>query len=373
MTQFNSLVGCAGAGKTRRIVEIVEAHEDRQTATILSFSNAAVEELRHRLPSDVGSVTTIHKLAYDLVMDGSKILVNLPPQFNTREMQHIQLCRTRGLAIPARLQSLHDAFTKWKVKTGRIDTIDVLQDTLELAATYCGSLLVVDEAQDLNAAQLKFVMAMAKNFHTVWMCGDPDQQVYGFQGSSSEVFNSYISIANQHTLDISHRCTQHILDAGTGYLAKSNVRRVLKSAVGQGVPVRVVHSPSPLQSAVLGAKSATTDTMVLCRTNTDVDTVTRLLWSLGVGCISTSPQNPLGKGSHAQLPATYTDPTLVNVMTVHAAKGLEATNVILLDTPVQGDRATPPARVWYNKLMYVGCTRAKQSLTIIRKATPLDT
>ncbi|EPE3083902.1 ATP-dependent helicase [Morganella morganii] len=52
--------------------------------------------------------------------------------------------------------------------------------------------ICIDEAQDLNKAQYEFIKALCGDvIHSVFMVGDPNQMIYGFNGSSKEYLCTY--------------------------------------------------------------------------------------------------------------------------------------------------------------------------------------
>jgi DNA helicase-2/ATP-dependent DNA helicase PcrA len=82
------------------------------------------------------------------------------------------------------------------IQSGGIDFDDILvyAHRILMTQTACGQIyrakykhLCVDEAQDLNRAQYEFIKALCgEQMKSVMMVGDPNQMIYGFNGSSSE-------------------------------------------------------------------------------------------------------------------------------------------------------------------------------------------
>lgn len=87
-------------------------------------------------------------------------------------------------------QSYQDAL----LQSGGMDFDDILvyAHRILLEQSWCGQIyrakfkhICVDEAQDLNRAQYEFIKALcADEITSVMMVGDPDQMIYGFNGSS---------------------------------------------------------------------------------------------------------------------------------------------------------------------------------------------
>lgn len=82
------------------------------------------------------------------------------------------------------------------VRSGGLDFDDILvyAHRILMEQAWCGQIyrakykhLCVDEAQDLNRAQYEFIKALCGDqIRSVMMVGDPNQMIYGFNGSSSD-------------------------------------------------------------------------------------------------------------------------------------------------------------------------------------------
>ncbi len=76
--------------------------------------------------------------------------------------------------------------------------------------------LCVDEAQDLNRAQYEFIKAFCGNhLKSVLMVGDPNQMIYGFNGSSSKYLtNSFVEDFSplQMVLNQNYRSTRSVIE-----------------------------------------------------------------------------------------------------------------------------------------------------------------
>lgn len=60
------------------------------------------------------------------------------------------------------------------------DMLDMCQDTLPV------DVLIVDEAQDLTPQQWRFARQIGKDAKEIWLAGDDDQAIYGFNGSTAK-------------------------------------------------------------------------------------------------------------------------------------------------------------------------------------------
>ena len=51
--------------------------------------------------------------------------------------------------------------------------------------------LLIDEFQDINAAQYRLITAWGQNSESIFIIGDPDQSIYGFRGSDYRYFGKF--------------------------------------------------------------------------------------------------------------------------------------------------------------------------------------
>jgi DNA helicase-2/ATP-dependent DNA helicase PcrA len=85
--------------------------------------------------------------------------------------------------------------------------------------------ICVDEAQDLNKAQYEFVKAFCGDkIKSILMVGDPNQMIYGFNGSSEKYFTQYFIEDFQpvvHNLSENYRSTKAVINIANQLKPKS--------------------------------------------------------------------------------------------------------------------------------------------------------
>ncbi len=96
----------------------------------------------------------------------------------------------------------------------QIDYTDMvfLPSYWELTPSKCDWILV-DEAQDLNAAQLSLLLKMRKPSTRMLFVGDPRQAIYGFAGADTEAYNNIkvATTAKELELSICYRCPKKVV------------------------------------------------------------------------------------------------------------------------------------------------------------------
>ena len=115
--------------------------------------------------------------------------------------------------------------------------------------------LLVDEYQDINRAEYRFIQILAENAESVFVVGDDDQSIYGWRGADPTIireFCDYFEGARVEVLERSFRCPDHILAGALSVVSSDpgHHEKPLCSAVGEGTPIHVLNSRSEVAEAV---------------------------------------------------------------------------------------------------------------------------
>jgi DNA helicase-2/ATP-dependent DNA helicase PcrA len=296
------VIAGAGSGKTRvltrRIAHLLSAVGVKPPEILaITFTNKAAAEMRERVEDLVGPparaswVMTFHaacgrilrreapRLGYrsnftiydsaDQLRLTKQCLEDLerdPKRFTPRGI-HSQISNAKNQLIgpddyASRIASFYDqtvadVYKLYQTKLFNANAVDfddmlyLTDDVLERfpeaqekwqkAFRY----LLVDEYQDTNHAQYKFLQLLAANHSNVFAVGDPDQSVYGFRGADIRnvlEFEQDFPGAKTIQLEQNYRSTNSILEAANGVISNNRERKPknLWSELGDGEPVRVV-------------------------------------------------------------------------------------------------------------------------------------
>ena len=296
------VIAGAGSGKTRvltrRIAHLLAAVGVKPPEILaITFTNKAAAEMRERVEDLVGPparaawVMTFHaacgrilrreapRLGYrsnftiydsaDQIRLTKQCLEDLerdPKRFTPRGI-HSQISNAKNQLIgpddyASRVASFYDqtvadVYKLYQTKmfnSNAVDfddmlylTVDVLerfpeaQEKWQTAFRY----LLVDEYQDTNHAQYRFLQLLAAKHMNVFAVGDPDQSIYAFRGADIRnvlEFERDFPGAKTISLEQNYRSTNSILEAANGVISHNRERKPknLWSELGDGDPVRVV-------------------------------------------------------------------------------------------------------------------------------------
>jgi DNA helicase II / ATP-dependent DNA helicase PcrA len=291
----------AGSGKTRvlthRIAHLVGSGQARPGEILaITFTNKAAQEMRERVQQLVGNrakamwVMTFHsacarilraeaeKLGYTrgfTIYDeqDSLRLVKAcideldidPKRFAPRGIRR-QISEAKNALLDAEAYRLkvstffeqtaadvYDLYEKRLHAANAMDFDDLLFRAVNLFELYedvrnryrrSFRHVLVDEYQDTNRAQYRWLQLLTDEHRNLFVIGDDDQSIYRFRGADIE---NILGFERDHPdatvvkLEQNYRSTQTILNASNGVIANNRQRKdkFLWSELGEGDPVHV--------------------------------------------------------------------------------------------------------------------------------------
>lgn len=280
------VVAGAGSGKTRvlthRIAHLIETHDVFPSSIMaITFTNKAASEMKTRIESLVGPVTsqmwvgTFHALcvrilrrdghhigyARDFVIydtaDQKALIKSCFKALNLDEKQtpiqsfqyKISSCKN-DMITPEEYEmnfmkdprerdfiKLYKLYQEKLKANQAVDFDDLLIKTIELFKNHPEVLNVyqerfkfvhVDEYQDTNKAQYKFIRYISAKYKNVFVVGDGDQSIYKWRGAdirNIQEFEKDYPGAKIIKLEQNYRSTQNILDLANGIIKNNPGRR----------------------------------------------------------------------------------------------------------------------------------------------------
>lgn len=237
-----------------------------------------------------------------------------------------------------RFTEIFDAYEKAKKKRGAVDLNDFLTYVVNEAARdprYAESIrfqyrhISVDEAQDMNPLQYAFLKVVTATQPDLFLVGDPNQAIYGFNGADKTLFDTLPNMngtAHVVSLPSNYRCTPEIVRMAVNTLATDGQIADAESKRSIGAPVLLQRCSTEadetafITKSVLRAKSGRSwnDIAVLVRVNAVADEVREALSKVGVP-IRSSRRG----GAWARAVAAATDLTGRESLTAWAADILD--------------------------------------------------
>lgn len=339
----------AGSGKTRVLTTRVawrgaEGTADTDRTVAFTFTRQAASELRARLRAlDVdGSpvIGTFHAVARRLMIQdlhdrgrrvpviatnrssvmssalgdaaragGVADMLSAYDWMRTREESPLDAARSwraTGRRLPVaddRFVSVVEVYEAEKRRRGVVDLDDFLVHVVERCARdarFAESVrfqfrhVLVDEAQDMNPLQWNFVRTVAGETPDLFLVGDPNQAIYGFNGASRALFDDLPGVtapARVVSLPSNYRCTPEVVAFAVGALARDGQHADAASVRTHGPAVRLERCAD--ESAELdaverhvrrlaGAVQSHDGVAVLARVNALADDIRRHLSSRGI-------------------------------------------------------------------------------------------
>mgnify|MGYP001576579191 CR=1 FL=1 len=248
----------AGTGKTTTILEGI-SYAPEKKILLAAFNKKIAEELKTKLKNPFAEAKTLHSIGFGICMRnwgktgldndrGDKIAMGILTAALGRAPSVILMNNVKRLAsigknaapFPTNEQLVDlayqfdldpdetdpwtveqmagwasNAMAKAAVKDGTLDFDDMVYVPVRnkwVRGTY--DLVVIDEAQDMNATQLALAAGVCKPTGRTFVVGDDRQAIYGFRGADSNSLDRLKTElkANELGLTITYRCPKKIVE-----------------------------------------------------------------------------------------------------------------------------------------------------------------
>lgn len=387
-TRFVQVVAAAGSGKTSTMVGIIERILvenlfPEESILVLTFSKKAAAEISDRIRNTTGNdsirVQTFHAYClYALTrwhpeFKKQKPKILPPEEKNRFYKEYLKRKRDEIGGIPYELfwaenvpyiqehffeikKDLDVAYQKYKKNEGYLDFEDLVSGFLEglqneeewtYEAKRSVQKIIVDEFQDTDLEQLKFLQLLSKSASIV-VVGDDSQSIYSFRGAAPKAFLNFQKLFDPctiHFLSSNYRSLPEIIRASAIPIVKNSEKiekEVLPSRKGKGFVGRILMEEAAdlIPYLARAIPSSQGDVKILCRSNFRISEYIR-----------------------AGIPEDF-------LMTIHASKGLEFHTVFVDLADGWNARPDSPQETIEEerRILYVGLSRAEDRLLILGAA-----
>lgn len=354
-----SLIGIPGGGKTRTIIEKIFTMKQKKQID---------------KPSDFLILTFSRKARIDFLNKGQNKCNKLFKLDNIRTIHSVSAlilkkifgksCKNINTLIAGVSHQLHS------------NTIENLDKVSCLKKCKC---IFVDEAQDISNIQYNLIKQVASILDIkVIMIGDPDQNIYQFQGGSDKYLLEHSD--NKVILDKNYRSTKNIIRFANNFRPWKDMKPIvaIRETLGK-LPYIYCDNIANIKSyilkeiretkiklediAIIGPVKKAKPNLFGHYKNMGLQMVAGILDDNDIKYIPhyNFSDNDTMKNKGDSIKGNH-----INLLTIHGSKGLEFKKVILLNFH-KATMGRLPSQTKYNEfkyLWYVGITRAMDELSI---------
>lgn len=266
------VLSCAGSGKTfvvvSRIERLIASGVKPESILALTFSNRAAHDMMNRIKTGANKkaleaveVKTFHAFGFEFLKDYSRQLgfekrvsiadqteidgflkdalkkANMPAQSSGILASYIRSRKTFNETIPddAAMDGLAEAYSKSLRLKSKVDLDDLIylpivsfesNPELKEALREKHKYIFVDEYQDTNEAQNRFLDAITGPDTSLCLVGDDDQAIYEWRGARPEYIRKKASSGDFDCFYLTEnfRSQKRICDVANRVIARNKIR-----------------------------------------------------------------------------------------------------------------------------------------------------
>lgn len=399
-----------GSGKTTVLIEKIRYfHEKKgvplERMTILTFTNKAADEIGQRLQESGNNIGTFHSVAFHLLQEelpleelgyAKEFEVCLPEEelqlaeqliakqklkikYKNRLQKRLEEFYAKGKTKDYKddFLKLAELLTKEKKRQNKMSYEDLLKNTVLLLKRHPEfkrpAWIIIDEIQDCDERQLEMIQELKGPETRIFAVGDPNQVIYSWRGSVFNIFYRLKALyqAKELSLPVNYRSSGTILKAAARF---QETGMALEGTREQGEKITIRNHYDPFQEALyladkikgMHAKGVPYEEIaIFYRLQSQSETLKKVFEEKKVSCWVSQKED--GQENTEKLE------NAVNLMTLHASKGLEFSHVFIIGVnngliPLNPKKEAEEEEE--RRLFYVGLTRAKESLELSYYTSP---
>lgn len=323
VTDNTLVIALAGAGKTATLVALTAKliSENDKSCLLVTFTRAAANELLGRVKAAIPNhlfnkvkVSTFDALFSEIYKDNfgsdytlllgsardnfiARVLRNtkfkndnfeikLPQAIGLIDRLQLKLASTAKTTETDEALALYNQFKRYAKRYKVVDFNMIAQEvTTSLIQGKVDTIehdyLLVDEYQDTNSVQYNWIVENGKSGVKTIVCGDDDQAIYSFRGSSGYEnmmnFQSELN-AKAYLLKTCYRCQPEILEAANQVISFNRERIVkkmqsAKSGGGVFFLKNYGHIENEINAILNSVAHAPSGWAILARSNRELDLI----------------------------------------------------------------------------------------------------
>ena len=399
-----------GSGKTTVLIEKIRYFHQKkgvplERMTILTFTNKAADEIGQRLQESGNNIGTFHSVAFHLLQEelpleelgyAKEFEVCLPEEelqlaeqliaeqklkikYKNRLQKRLEEFYAKGKTKDYKddFLKLAELLTKEKKRQNKMSYEDLLKNTVLLLKRHPEfkrpAWIIIDEIQDCDERQLEMIQELKGPETRIFAVGDPNQVIYSWRGSVFNIFYRLKALyqAKELSLPVNYRSSGTILKAAARF---QETGMALEGTREQGEKITIRNHYDPFQEALyladkikgMHAKGVPYEEIaIFYRLQSQSETLKKVFEEEKVSCWVSQKED--GQENTEKLE------NAVNLMTLHASKGLEFSHVFIIGVnngliPLNPKKEAEEEEE--RRLFYVGLTRAKESLELSYYTSP---
>ena len=284
------------------------------------------------------------------------------------------------------IKPLYDEYEKSLKEKGQMDFTDTILHAAEICNSggcpHTFSYILVDEFQDISVDRYKFILSLRKQspLTKTYCVGDDWQSIYRFSGSDMNLFNQfekYFGFTERCKIETTYRFGNPLIDKSSQFILK-NPSQVQKTVMPYSTNVKTDISFVPFSKKEKDSYLNSIKDII----NGIPDSETVILMGRYNYEINVFPKSCIEQQNNTKRAKVSFAGRTMDFMSVHAAKGLEADHVLILNCSQDGggfpSRISDDPILSYvlseiddyeyseeRRLFYVAITRAKKHTYVL--------
>lgn len=265
---------------------------------------------------------------------------------------------------------LYEEYGKEKLRNNIMDFDDLIESCINvLEEPLNPKWIIVDEFQDTDTRQLEMIKRLNGGNTSIFVIGDPNQVIYSWRTGNDNIFNEFKRLfsAKEISLPINYRSSRTIIEAAKAFLSGSNIEGIK----GYGNPIIIRKHFDSFNEALHIARRIKElhdegvlykDIGILYRRQAQGEVLADVLENSEIPYKLIFKKAPIFEEEEN---TTYNEEG-INLLTLHASKGLEFSHVFIIganmgNIPLTTKRGEEEEEA---RLFFVGMTRAKNYLEV---------
>lgn len=272
------------------------------------------------------------------------------------------------------INELYREYKNEKLRKNIMDFDDLIQNCINILDKPLNpKWIIVDEFQDTDRKQLEMIRRLKGEDTNIFVIGDPNQVIYSWRTENSNIFSEFKNLFNakEISLPINYRSSRTIIDAAKYFLGSGNIEGVK----GYGSPIIIKKHFDSFNEAFHIARRikelhdegiSYNDIGILYRRQLQGEVLSDVLNNNQIPHRIIFKKSLIFEETENDNENSNNNDECVNLLTLHASKGLEFSHVFITganmgNIPLTTKRGEEEEEA---RLFFVGMTRAKNYLEI---------